>query len=107
VNTWFPILLISGLSSLLVWGLRHEPLSLREAFDRWAQQGGFTVLRKQRRYIFGGPFSQERSGAVFKIEVQASDGKKLTGWVRFGYSFGAVQPWSSRVIWDGESNEPA
>jgi len=100
MDTLFPSFAIVALVALLVWSARYKPRSLNQEVQVWAEQLGLKILKKERRYIFAGPFTWDRAGAAFRIEAQTNDGKRLSGWVKFGYRFGNKEAWSHRVVWD-------
>ena len=94
-----PFLLVLILTGALVWRIVNRPSSLPERFKNWAQENDVVVKIARRRYLFAGPFIWERSGIVYKIEIEASNGQTRTGWLKFGYDFFSRQAWSERVIW--------
>ena len=93
------------LAGALIWRMATPPPSLHERFTQWAQMNGVIVTKSERRYIFAGPFFWERSGVVYKIEVEGPNGQTRTGWLRFGYDFFSRQGWSERVVWDEKRSQ--
>ena len=98
------VLLLIG---ALIWRAANRPQSLSERFKQWAHANGVVVRRAERRLLFAGPFFWKRAGIVYKIEVQTSQGKARTGWIRFGYDFFSSRAWSEEVIWDDAHTEAA
>lgn len=91
------------LVAALVWRVIKRPPSLRAHLKAWADANNLTILTSQRRVILAGPFFFDRSGIVYRISALFGEGTTRTGWVKFGYNFSSIRPWSSKAFWD----EPA
>jgi len=71
------------------------------ALSRWAEAGGYRLLRKQRRHYFTGPFfwNSSKLQVVYRVNVEDEERQERWGWVRIGQSW-----WPSadqiQVEWD-------
>jgi hypothetical protein len=96
------VIFLLFLIGLLTWRARNHPRSLRDVYDGWVRENGLTLIHSERRYFLAGPFTWDRAGVCYRIEVRTRSGEKRTGWVKFGYNFFARQPWVNRVVWDAD-----
>ncbi|SRR5579883_2266339 len=93
---FFPFLsvwaLIMGIYMRFFWIIAPS------ALDRWAQEEGYRILRREHRSFFRGPFSRlpGSSNLVFRIAVQTQSGLTKTGWVSVDVS-GQI-----KLRWDEE-----
>ena len=56
------------------------------ALEGWAEEGGYEIVRRQRRSFFKGPFfwGSSNNQIVYRIEVHDRGGMLKSGWVRIG-----------------------
>ena len=98
------VFIFSSIAVLFFFVVRPQ-FTVKKQLKEWADANGFIVTKAERRYLFAGPFFWERSGGVYKIEVQTLGGKKRAGWIRFGYDFFRREAWSKRVVWDDSASK--
>ncbi len=100
--------------SLLVFGLYFNGTYFYfywhagpEALDRWAKEGGYRIVRRERRMYRKGPFFWGTGNCqiVYRIEVQDRHGTQKSGWVRIG-SYWWPDPNRIDVRWDEPSPSP-
>src|SRR4051812_31812213 len=80
---------------LIVWlpftvsYLKFLWLDAPSALERWAEEGGHRIVRRESRTWFRGPFSwnTRQSQVVYRVEVYNREGLARTGWVRIGGSW--------------------
>ncbi len=78
-----------------------------EALQRWATEGGYRIVRQERRTYRRGPFFWGSSGyqIVYRIRVQHPDGTFKLGWVRIG-SYWLPDPSRIDERWDEPPPSP-
>lgn len=78
-------------------------LGVRALLNQWADENHLVLAKAERRYLSQGPFTwRYRSGVVFRIEVQPSEGTIRRGWIRLAYDPFRRESWSKVVVWDDE-----
>ena len=103
VNAMFLLILaLSGIGSLVAWGivrLARARASIRESLE----QDGCTVLRMQRQIFRQGPFlwTTTSSQVVYRILVRDRAGHDRTVWARWGRTW-LPRPDQLELRWEGE-----
>src|SRR4051812_23582631 len=66
--------------------LKFYWLDLPQALERWAQEEGHRIIRKELRTWFRGPFSRNTRNTqlVYRLELHDRDGLARTAWIRIG-----------------------
>jgi len=94
-----PFVVVWG--TMMAWYLRFFWYAAPKALERWAKEGGYRIVREERRTFLRGPFfwTSSSNQVIYRIEVQHRDGDAKRGWVRIG---GVWWPSSDRieVRWD-------
>jgi hypothetical protein len=96
-----------ALACLAVFGLCSSRLRSNSLLQAWADENGYTILRREYRVLFKGPYTwtSRRGQTVCRVAVQDKAGHVLGGWVRCGGRWlGLLSP-EVDVRWD-EATSP-
>lgn len=94
------VILVMGVFALLtsIAGANRAQNTL----DTWAQENGFTIVYRERRLLFKGPYSLfcGRHQDVFYVKVETMDGQVRSGYVRTSRGFMGLTPDRAEVSWE-------
>lgn len=98
------VLILVFTAAFIAWYFRQSDAHL----ERWAQENGYQIVGKERRYLRRGPFllGTTRSQAVFYVEVIDTAGRQHRGWVRVGAWWWGVLKYKATVQWDLKPDDP-
>ncbi len=88
------------LAVVLYW---VDRIRRREALYRWASDQGFHVLSARQPWLTeasGFPLAFSKSQHVFRVHVEAADGHRRSGWIRFGTVWLGLCATQADVRWD-------
>ena len=85
-NGDFPMLVVPLVILLAVGSLVWHFHRSRTLLDQWAEQNGFTILDREYRNFFKGPYfwTSSRAQTVYHVKVRDREGSVRSGWVRCG-----------------------
>ena len=95
----FLILLFVGLGIAgLVWHFSRS----RSLLEQWASENGYTILHREYRNLFRGPFfwTSSKTQTVYYVQVRDRDGNVRTGWVRCGSWWLGLMSDKTEVRWE-------
>ena len=99
------------LSSLVVGGTFLMVIALvmskfygrsKSILDHWAEENGFVIVAKERRFFRRGPFlwTTSQGQDVYRLTVDCRDGCQRSAWVRCGGFFKGLFSDNVDVRWD-------
>lgn len=106
MNETLLITLIAGtavaLAVVLYW---VDRIRRREALYRWSASHGYKLLSFRQPLVTEAsafPISASKSQQVFHVDVESADGKRRSGWVRFGSAWLGLASNKVDTRWDKE-----
>jgi hypothetical protein len=92
-------LVVAAFIVLGFWWQRSRAITL---IDNWAQQNGFTIISRERRFFRLGPFfwTTARGQEVWHVTVVDPDNQNRSGWVRCGSWFLGLMSDKTEVRWE-------